>query len=301
MSHLDDRRPALVIRGRSLPLGQRTLVMGIVNVTPDSFSGDGLLAGTLAQSAEAAAAQAHRMVGEGADLIDVGGESTRPGHTLVGTDDETARVVDAISAIRGVLPDVPISVDTSKPDVAHAGLRAGADILNDVAAVTSGAALAAVAADHAAPYIVMHSRSTPAYADLLAEVSADLGATIERALAAGCDRSSLIVDPGIGFGKTAEQNLTLLRRLGELRSLGVPMLLGTSRKSTIGKVLDLPPHERLEGTLATTALGIAAGVDIVRVHDVSANVRVARMADAIVRGGWHDAPDDTPPATGERQ
>ena len=296
-----DPRPGLVVRGRPLPLGQRTLVMGIINVTPDSFSGDGLLTGAPIPSAEAAAAQARRMVADGADLVDVGGESTRPGHAPVEAALETERVVAAITAIRAALPEVAISLDTTKAEVAHAGLRAGADILNDVAAVTAGAVLAAVAAAHGAPYVVMHSRSAPEYDDLVAEVLADLDAAVERAVAAGCHRSSLVVDPGIGFGKTAEQNLSLLRRLAELRALGLPILLGTSRKSTIGKVLDLPPPERLEGTLATTALGIAAGVDIVRVHDVKANVRVARMADAIIRGSWHDAQDDKASGMGVQQ
>ena len=158
--------------------------------------------------------------------------------------------------------------------------------VNDVAAVTAGAALAAVAAAHAAPYIIMHGRATPEYTDVVAETVADLQQALALAEAKGCRPASLIVDPGIGFGKTAEQNLALLRGLASLRALGQPVLLGTSRKSTIGKVLDLPADQRLEGTLATTALGIAAGIDIVRVHDVAANVRTARMSDAIIRGGW---------------
>lgn len=285
---------------RGLPLGRRTLVMGIVNVTPDSFSGDGLFTDTTFDSlAEAATAQARAMVADGADIIDVGGESTRPGHTPVAADDEARRVVDAIAAIRAAMPHLPISLDTSKAVVAEAGLDAGADMLNDVSAVTSRGSLAEVAAAHRAPYVLMHSRAVPHYDDVVAEVVADLDAAMGHALEAGCHRGSLIVDPGIGFGKTAEQNLVLLGRLGELRSLGAPILLGTSRKSTIGKVLGLPEQERLEGTLATTALGIAAGVDIVRVHDVAANVRATRMADAIVRGGWHDAQGDETTLTDE--
>ena len=241
------------------------------------------------------------MVAEGAGIIDVGGESTRPGHRPIGVDEELARVVGAIQAIRAVLPEIPISVDTTKVPVAEAGLRAGADMINDVAAVTAGAALAEVAAAHHAPYIVMHSRRHPEYDDVVAEVIADLELALERCEAAGCSPGSLIVDPGIGFGKTAEQNLLLLGRLRELTALGRPILLGTSRKSTIGRVLGLPPQERLEGTLATTALGIKAGVDIVRVHDVAANVRAARMSDAIVRGGWQDADVQAPPAAGRDQ
>jgi dihydropteroate synthase len=193
-----------------------------------------------------------------------------------------------VRGIRARLPTLPISIDTSKAEVAEAALLAGADIVNDVAAVTARG-LASVAAAHDAPYIVMHSRSRPVYEDLVPDVLQDLRQAMRRAEAAGCDPDQIIVDPGIGFGKTAEQNLALLRELAALRVLGRPILLGASRKSTIGKVLDVPVDERLEGTLATTALGIAAGADMVRVHDVAANVRAARMSDAIIRGGWHDA------------
>ena len=284
-------RPApLRVRDLELRFGERTYVMGIVNVTPDSFSGDGLLQdATPAQAvAQAAVAQALRMCAEGADINDVGGESTRPGHEQVSTTDELERAVMVVSGIRARLPGVPMSIDTSKPEVASAALAAGADIINDVAGVTADAALAPVAADHGAPYILMHSRARPVYEDVVAEVIADLDHALARAVAGGCDPATLIVDPGIGFGKTAEQNLAVLGDLAALRSLGRPILLGTSRKSTIGKVLDLPVEERLEGTLATTALGIAAGADIVRVHDVAANLRSARMSDAIIRGGWRD-------------
>lgn len=277
----------LLVRGRELRFGVRTFVMGIINVTPDSFSGDGLLRDP-GRVIELAVAQASRMLAEGADIIDVGGESTRPGHRPVERPEETERVVGVVTAIRATSPDALISIDTSKAGVAEAALVAGADIINDVAAVTSQAALAEVAAAHGAPYIIMHGRARPEYRDVVREVVDDLGLALERATAAGCPRHQLIVDPGIGFGKTAKQNLLLLARLGALRELGRPILLGASRKSTIGKVLDVPAGERLEGTLATTALGIAAGVDILRVHDIAANVRVARMSDAIVRGGWQD-------------
>ncbi len=279
-------RTPLCLRDLELRFGTRTYVMGIVNVTPDSFSGDGLLGGFA--PVQAAVAQAARMVSEGADIIDVGGESTRPGHAPVSPLEELERVVAAVSGIRARLPGVPISIDTSKRPVAAAALEAGADIVNDVAGVTAAASLAPVAAEHDAPYILMHSRATPEYADVVADVIDDLAQALETAEAAGCAPRSLIVDPGIGFGKTAQQNLALLRDLSALRRLGCPILLGTSRKSTIGKVLGLPVDQRLEGTLATTALGIAAGVDIVRVHDVVANVRAARMSDAIIRGGWRD-------------
>jgi dihydropteroate synthase len=278
---------SLRIRDLRLEFGRRTYVMGIVNMTPDSFSGDGLLAAE--EPVAAAVAQAARMVAEGADIVDVGGESTRPGHAPVDVDDELSRVTDVVAGIRQRWPGLPISIDTSKPEVAAAALDAGADIVNDVAGVTAGAALAPVAAAHGAPYIVMHSRATPEYEDVVSETVADLRAALAQAEAQGCDPARLIVDPGIGFGKTAEQNLALLADLSAVRALDRPVLLGTSRKSTIGKVLGLPEGERLEGTLATTALGIAAGVDIVRVHDVVANVRTARMSDAIIRGGWTES------------
>ena len=290
---------ALRVRGRDLPLGQRTYIMGIINVTPDSFSGDGILAGPGAPVARAVR-QALEMVDEGADMLDVGAESTRPGHEPVDEAEERRRVVDVVAAIRETLPSVPISIDTRKAVVAEAAIGAGADIVNDVAGVTAGAALAPVAAAHAVPYIIMHARHRPADGDIVAGVVAELRDALELAQQAGCAADALIVDPGIGFGKTTEQNLALLRGLRNLRQLGRAVLLGASRKSTIGRVLELPVDERLEGTLATTALGIAAGIDIVRVHDVAANVRVARVSDAIVRGGWRDA-GERPGARGTRE
>jgi dihydropteroate synthase len=279
-----------LIGGRLFEWGSRTFVMGIVNVTPDSFSGDGLLSGAsdtvaVAEAAvQAAVDQARRMVAEGADIVDVGGESTRPGHAAVSENEEASRVIPAIAAIRAALPDMPISVDTSKPAVAAAALDAGASLLNDVWGVSPDDAMARVAAARHVPLVLMHNRVEPRYVDLMAELLGDLAAAVERAVRAGMPAGSLIVDPGFGFGKTAEQNLLVLRELARMRELGLPILLGTSRKSTIGRVLgDLPPNDRLEGTLATTALGIAAGVDMVRVHDVRANVRVARMCDAVLR------------------
>ncbi len=261
--------------------------MGIINVTPDSFSGDGLAG----DGVGAAVDQALRMVDEGADILDVGGESTRPGHQAVEAEQERRRVVPVIAAIRAALPDVPLSVDTTKVDVALAAVDAGADLLNDVAGVTGDGSMAALAGRLDLPYILMHDRSVGgatggAVATAVAHELADARA---RAIALGCAPGSIILDPGIGFGKTAQQNLVLLRDLGVVRAPGSPLLLGASRKSTIGQVLDLPADDRLEGTLATTALGIASGVDIVRVHDVGPNRRVARMTDAIVRG-WR-APD----------
>ena len=277
------------IGARTFAWGERTFVMGIVNVTPDSFSGDGLLTGRSADVVAAAVAQSRTMAAEGADLLDVGGESTRPGHVEVAEDEELRRVVPVIAAIRQALPEMPISVDTTKPAVAEAALAAGADLVNDVWAVAPDDSLARVAAAHAGPLVLMHNRAEPRYEDLVAEVIADLQAAIERAVGAGVAREQLIVDPGFGFGKTPEHNVAILAALGELRVLGRPILLGTSRKSTLGRILDLPADQRLEATLATTALGIAAGADVVRVHDVRANVRVARTADAIIRGTWRSS------------
>lgn len=266
--------------------GERTFVMGILNVTPDSFSGDGLLAGGAAPAVDDAVERARRMVSEGADLLDIGGESTRPGHEPLSAADEMARVIPVIAAVRSALPDIPISVDTAKPEVAEAALAAGADLLNDVWGTAPTDRLATVAAGSGVPLVVMHNRPEASYVALLPEVIADLQAAIQRALDAGVPASNIIIDPGIGFGKTADHNVTLLRELQSLRLLGHPLLLGTSRKSTLGKILGLPVEERLEATLATTALGIAAGVDMIRVHDVRANVRAARVSDAIIRGTW---------------
>ncbi|MFI5255220.1 MAG: dihydropteroate synthase [Candidatus Limnocylindrales bacterium] len=287
----------LTIGGRTFAWGARTYLMGIVNVTPDSFSGDGLLATravaaasdahaapTGADAAGAALAQARAMAAQGADLLDLGGESTRPGHAEVEPDEESRRVLPAIRAIHEALPDLPLSIDSRKAGVVASALEAGAALVNDGAAVIDPSdAVFRVAAEHAVPLVLMHDRAQARYRNVVAEVLADLQRAIERAVAAGVSWERLIVDPGMGFGKTAEQNLVLLHDLAALRVLGRPILLGMSRKSTIGRVLDLPAPERLEGTLATTALGIAAGVDIVRVHDVEANRRVAVMSDRIVR------------------
>lgn len=291
---------------RDFVWGERTFVMGIVNVTPDSFSGDGLLAlghagrqgaasdregnePGLEPAAATAVEQARSMAADGADLLDVGGESTRPGHAEVPEDEERRRVVPVIAAVHAALPDLPISVDTTKAAVAAAALDAGASLVNTIWGVDRPGArliddpLIRLVAERGAPIILMHNRAEARYTNLVAEIVADLEHSIETALSIGITRESVIVDPGFGFGKTAVDNLALLADLAALRVLGRPILLGTSRKSTLGKVLDLPAEERLEATLATTALGIAAGIDIVRVHDVRANVRTARMADAVVR------------------
>ncbi len=273
--------PPTRIGARTFVWGERTYVMGILNVTPDSFSGDGLL--RVPDPVAAAVDQARHMVADGADLLDIGGESTRPGHAPVDIATEIGRVVPIIAAVRAALPDTPLSIDTTKVAVAEAAIAAGADLLNHIWGVGADPALPELAASSGVPLVVMHNRERPRYDDLVQEVVADLQAALERAERLGVPSTSLIVDPGIGFGKTAPQNVELLRDLARLRDLGRPILLGTSRKSTLGLILDLPPEERVEATIATTALGIAAGVDIVRVHDVRPNVRAARVSDAIVR------------------
>jgi dihydropteroate synthase len=285
---------------RTFRWGERTFVMGILNVTPDSFSGDGLLTAAgggvgedggkegLGRAFARAVAQATAMAEAGADLLDVGGESTRPGHESVDEVAELRRTIPVVRAVRAALPDMPLTIDTTKPAVATAALDAGADAINDVWGVGADPALTLLAAARGVPIILMHNRVEPRYADLVDEVLDDLRNAIERAVAAGVRPGDVLVDPGIGFGKTADQNLALLRDLARLGELGRPVLLGTSRKSTLGKVLGLPVDQRVEATLATTALGIAAGVDIVRVHDVRENVRAARIADAIIRGNWQE-------------
>ncbi len=281
------RPPApMSVRGTTFAWGSRTYVMGIVNVTPDSFSGDGLGASGAPQ--DGAVALARRMASEGADILDIGGESSRPGHAEVPAEEELRRVLPAIRAIRGELPDMPISIDTTKVAVAEAALDAGADVINDVWAVGPSDDMARLAAERGVPYLLMHNRAEARYRSVVGEIVADLQRAVDRAVAVGCAWEALIVDPGIGFGKTAEQNLEVLRDLGALRVLGRPLLLGASRKSTIGKVLDVPADQRLEGTLTLTALGVAFGADMLRVHDVLPNVRAARMADAVIRGGWHE-------------
>lgn len=268
-----------------LALGGRTLVVGIINMTPDSFSGDGL-----AEDTEAALRQAEAMMRDGADLLDVGGESTRPGAHPVDEATERMRVLPAVERLARELP-IPISIDTRHSSVARAALDAGACLINDVTALQDDPALATLAAERGCPLILSHWTRGPRVPgqDIVARVAQDLQVSIQQALAAGMAAAQIVVDPGIGFGKAAEESLELLRRLGELkRLLPYPMLVGPSRKSFIGKVLGLPEEERLEGTAAAVALAIAGGADIVRVHDVLPMTRVARVADAIVRG-WQPA------------
>lgn len=268
--------------------GQRTYVMGIVNVTPDSFSGDGLAGESLTEDAlvRRAITQAQKFVAEGATFIDVGGESTRPHAQPVAVEQELARVIPVIAALREALPEEAIlSIDTYKAEVAEQALCAGAHVINDIWGLRHDPAMAAVAAEHGVPVVLMANMRGYQKREIVSDVMRLLAGSIERALAAGVAWERIIVDPGIGFGMTVQEDLTMLRRLGELRALGRPILLGTSRKSHIGRVLGgLPASERLEGTAASVALGIAQGADIVRVHDVHEMMRVVRMSDAIVRG-----------------
>jgi dihydropteroate synthase len=264
--------------GREIAWGRKTLVMAIINTTPDSFSGDGI-----GGDVERAVAMARQAAAEGADLIDLGGESTRPGHAPVSEDDELARVIPAVAAVAKAV-DLPISIDTNKAAVAEAALDAGASIVNDIRGLVRDPGLAAVVARRQVPVVIMHDIVPEGPSDLVGNVTHELERRVERAVRAGIERDRIIVDPGFGFGKEWRENLELLNRLDELKVLGLPILVGFSRKRTIGRVLGLPEDDRLEGTLATTALAIARGADIVRVHDVKPNVRVARMTDAIVRG-----------------
>jgi dihydropteroate synthase len=278
--------PPTHIGRTELRWGAKTYVMGVVNLSPDSFSGDGL-----GDDIEATIAQAQRMVAEGADIIDVGGESTRPGTKPLSTDNVDAELRLVIPAVERLVEEisVPISIDTYKSAVARRALEAGAVMINDIWGLKLDPALARLAAEKGVPIILMaNERDAPPKAGIVAKVIADLRVGINIAVAAGVPPENIIVDPGIGFGKSLEQNLELVNRLSELKVLGKPILLGTSRKSMIGLVLELPPEKRLEGNLAVTAIGIANGADMVRVHDVRQTVLVCRMSDAIIRRGSVD-------------
>ena len=268
----------ITIGGREFIWGRRTYIMGVVNVTSDSFSGDGL-----AYDVAAAVNQAVRMCRDGADIIDVGGESTRPGFQPVPADEEIGRTVPVIERLLGEV-DVPVSIDTYKAEVARAALDAGACLVNDVHGFRREPEVAAVAAEFDVPAVAMHNQRDREFHDVIGDITAGLVESLRIARERGLPDERVIVDPGFNFGWTEEQALEMLRRLGELRTLGRPLLVGTSRKSTIGVVLGLPVEDRLEGTAATVALAIANGADIVRVHDVKEMSRVARMADAVVRG-----------------
>lgn len=273
-----------VANGETLAWGARTYVMGIINVTPDSFSGDGL-GGDVA----AAMDQALRFQDEGADILDIGAESTRPGHRQVSLEDELQRLLPALEAVASRV-DLPVSVDTYKAAVARRAVDAGAVIINDIWGLKAEPDLARLAAGAGAGLVLMHNQRGTEYRDLLPDVISSLQGSIAAALEAGVPKENIIVDPGIGFGKTPDHNLVILAELEKLKVVGCPMLVGTSRKSTLGLLLDLPPDQRVEGTAATVALAIAGGADIVRVHDVKEMVRVCRVTDAVIRGwrpeGW---------------
>jgi dihydropteroate synthase len=299
-------RHSVKIGAQEFEWGAHTYVMGILNITPDSFSGDGLfpppsnlppLAG--GDTKGGAVAQARRFVSAGAVILDVGGESTRPGAQTVSAEQELERVLPVVRALAAEFPEIVLSIDTYKAVVAEEALKAGAHLVNDVWGLRADPALAEVIARRNVPVVLMHNRSKPSnaqvqeqlggryigmqYDNLIADVKAELMGSVQKARAAGIPDEHIILDPGIGFGKTVEQNLELLNRLDEIRALGFPVLLGPSRKSFIGYTLNLPPDQRVEGTAATVAVGIARGVDIVRVHDVEMMARVAKMTDAIVR------------------
>jgi len=264
-------------RGRELKLGERTLVMGILNITPDSFSDGGRY-----NNLENAISQAERMVEEGVDIIDVGGESTRPNYAGVNAEEEWQRLEPVLKNLLKRVA-VPISIDTYKASVAAKALEAGAHIINDIWGLQKDPDMARVVGDYKVPVIVMHNQDGTTYHHLMGDIFNFLQKSIELAEAHGLSGDQIIVDPGIGFGKTTEQNLEVMARLAELKTLGHPVLLATSRKSMIGNTLNLTVDERLEGTLATSVLGVVSGVDIIRVHDVKANLRTIQMSDAIVR------------------
>jgi dihydropteroate synthase len=301
---------SLQIGNRRFEWGSRTYVMGILNLTPDSFSGDGLIPPLPVGAPSGddkgqgdgelhALQQAKEFLANGADILDVGGESTRPGSEPVGADEELERVIPAIQAIAKEFPNALISIDTYKAKVAEEAFKARAHILNDVWGLRADPELADIAAKYRVPVILMHNRSNPAnvqvraqlgnayigseYQNLIEDVKSELLVSVGLAKNAGVEETRIILDPGIGFGKTREHNLELINRLDEIRMLGYPVLLGASRKSFIGFTLDLPADQRMEGTAATVAIGIARGADIVRVHDVKEMARVAKMTDAIVR------------------
>lgn len=269
-------------RGKVLPLGQRPYLMGVLNLTPDSFSDGGQF-----DTMDGAISRAHEMVAQGADIVDVGGESTRPGAQPVPLKEELRRVLPVVERLCAELK-VPISVDTYKAEVAERALKAGAHMVNDISALTFDRRMSEVVAESEAALVLMHMKGTPQnmqrnprYEDVMNEIFQFLTRRVQKATEAGISRDRLVIDPGIGFGKQVRDNLVILNRLGELHTLDVPILVGVSRKSFIGKVLDLPVHDRLEGSAAAVALAVARGAHILRVHDVREMNRVARMAHAI--------------------
>lgn len=265
------------IGNKEYELGKRTYIMGILNVTPDSFSDGGKF-----NEIDAAVNQARKLIEDGADIIDIGGESTRPGAEYVTEEEEIKRVVPIIKAIKEKL-DVTISIDTYKARTAEESIKAGADIINDIWGVKYDKNMAKVAAKYNTPIILMHNRENKPYENLMEDVVSDLQESIDIALKAGVKKENIILDPGIGFAKTYEENLIVMNNCEVIKKLGYPMLLGTSRKSMIGLTLNLPVNERVEGTLATTVMGIIKGFEFIRVHDVLENKRVAIMTDTILK------------------
>lgn len=263
----------------NINFGEKTYVMGILNVTPDSFSDGGDFI-----SPEKAVNHAKKMIGQGAHIIDIGGESSRPGHTRISAEEELERVIPVIKRLVKET-DAIISLDTIRHEVAEEGLNHGVHIINDIWGLQGDSKMAEVVAKYKAPIIIMHNKEDTYYKnDIIEEMNSFFKKSIKIALDAGINKDEIILDPGIGFGKTFEQNIMVINRLSEFRQLGYPILLACSRKSMIGKILNIAPKERLEGTLATTVIGIMHGVDIVRVHDIEENLKAARVADAIVRG-----------------
>lgn len=274
----------MLIGNREFDTENGVYVMGILNVTPDSFSDGGLWV-----ERDAALRQAGRMAEDGAAIIDIGGESTRPGHTPVSAEEEAARVLPVIEAVKRET-GLPVSIDSYKASVARAALEAGADMVNDIWGLRHDSGeMAALIAETGAACCLMHNRERAGYADFMADMLSDLRETLAIADRAGISRSGIVLDPGIGFGKSYEQNLVAMNRLDELLTLGCPVLLAASRKSVIGLTLDLPADQRLEGTIATTVAGVLRGAAFVRVHDVKENLRAARMALAIRREAGFDA------------
>lgn len=265
------------IGNREFKTEGKTYIMGILNVTPDSFSDGGKF-----NRLDVALRHAEEMVEQGADIIDIGGESTRPGYTLLSDEEEIERVVPVIEAVKKRL-DVPISLDTYKSRVASAGIAAGVDLINDIWGLKYDSDLAKVIAESGLPCCLMHNRNNMDYNNFMEDVTADLAETLRLAEQAGIDGSKIILDPGVGFAKTYEQNLEIIRELDRLYTLGKPILLGTSRKSVIGLTLNVPANERVEGTIATTVFGVKSGCMFVRVHDVRENKRAIDMAEAILR------------------
>jgi dihydropteroate synthase len=271
------KQRVLSCRGRDLVLGERTLVMGILNITPDSFSDGGRYF-----DINTAIAQAERLIEEGADILDIGAESTRPNHQVVSADEEWRRLEPVLKELVSRI-SVPISVDTYKSEVAEKALEAGVHIINDIWGLQYDSRMASVVGKYKAPVIVMHNQQGTSYHHLMGDILTFLKKSIALAMEQGLSGDQIILDPGIGFGKTVEQNLEVMSRLDEFRVLGYPILLGTSRKSMIGATLNLPVDQRLEATIATSVVGVASGVDIIRVHDVQANRRAIQMADVIYR------------------